>query len=353
MPSLPSQHIVIIGAGPVGLCCALAMADAGYRVTVLDNGKRGAGWASGGMLGAVYETLEREDVPRALTEFAFESLAIWRVLIKEVGIDAVCDNLFLAHNIEQAHPLYRQALQARAESQKVRVPEFLRATAAWRCSTDITVNPRATLLALRKRCVALQIVFYCGQAESVKNGCVILTDGSLLQADKVIVAAGQGGSELANSLPELAYIAPVKGQMLAVAGGQDLSLTHTIRLGRLYLLPRGDQIIIGATSNPNDQEPLLFDLVAQNELHQEAIALWPALASAPIVESWSGFRPMTPDGLPMFGPSSMHGVYLATGTYRNGWLLAPAIAQALVDMVGPNAKTMGDLQPFSPQRFPI
>jgi glycine oxidase len=353
MPSKSSQSIIVIGAGPVGLCCALAMAEDGYEVTLLDSGKRGAGWASGGMLGAVYETLGRDDVAESLTRLAFESLTLWDGVAKRAGIQLDRDSLFLARNADEVATLEALASSPRAALRKADSCSDIQAKAAWVCAADATLNPRDTLLKLKRSCRDAGVAFVLGDACSVETGAITLADGKTLQANIIILATGQSGSALADNVPELNHLTPVKGQMLAVAGGGALRLAQTIRAGRIYLLPRGSQIVIGATSNPKDSDPNSLDKMAHQALHQEATALWPALAGRPIVESWSGFRPMTPDSLPMFGPTCAQGVYLATGTYRNGWLLAPAIAQALVDMVGANAKTLGDLQPFSPQRFPI
>ena len=61
-------------------------------------------------------------------------------------------------------------------------------------------------------------------------------------------------------------------------------------------------------------------------------------------------RAATPDGLPLVGESGRPGVWLAMGARRNGWLLAPLIAQVLADQLaggdgGPWAAA------FAPGRF--
>ena len=59
-----------------------------------------------------------------------------------------------------------------------------------------------------------------------------------------------------------------------------------------------------------------------------------ALADAPLVESWSGHRPGTPDGMPVLGlDPDLSGLVYATGHYRNGILLAPATATAIADLL--------------------
>lgn len=353
MPGILPQFVLIIGAGPVGLCCALAFAQAGYGVYVADNGKRGAGWASGGMLGATYETLAREDVPTAMTELAFQSRGLWDELAARTDIKLSTTTTFLSRNLDDSKHLFDVARIAKAKTQQVKSPATMNSRLAMTCTSDATLDPREALRKLRAACEPFNIFFKDKEVTKFDSKWVTFGDGTKLHADIIIVATGQGGNALAESVPDLRRIKKVKGQMLAVAGSPTLRLDHTVRAGRLYLIPRGDQIIIGATSNPNDNDPEKFDLVAHHDLHQEAIALWPALANAPIVESWSGFRPMTRNGLPLFGPSSVKGVYLATGTYRNGWLLAPAIAARLVKAIAQVDDASDSLQPFSPQRFPI
>jgi len=76
----------------------------------------------------------------------------------------------------------------------------------------------------------------------------------------------------------------------------------------------------------------------------------PALAGAQIVETWAGLRPGTPDDLPILGPADASGLWLATGHYRNGILLAPATAKLVRDWIT-GAQPAFDEDAFSPRRF--
>jgi glycine oxidase len=60
------------------------------------------------------------------------------------------------------------------------------------------------------------------------------------------------------------------------------------------------------------------------QLRAQAAELWPPMASAPVVESWSGLRPGTLDELPLIGSAGAPHCWIATGHFRNGILLAPA-----------------------------
>jgi glycine oxidase len=352
MPTQASQSVIVVGAGPVGLCCALALAQAGQGVTLVDNGVRGAGWASGGMLGAVYETLGRDDVPQALTDLAFTSLKLWADLALNVGIQAPRTSLFVARTHTEVEQLSALASNPLAAMIPASVPNSLNAVNAWACAADMTLNPRIALQALRAACARAGVSLQFGDVVEIDQSKATLSNGQTLAADTIVLATGQSGGALAKSVPALSHIKLVKGQMLALASDERVNLKHSIRAGRLYLLPRGGQIVVGATSNGDDLDAVAFDLDAHGALYREAIALWPDLARAPIVESWSGFRPMTPDGLPMIGQSSVTGVLLATGTYRNGWLLAPAIADIVMRIVTDSDTPHKDLQSFSLQRFP-
>ncbi|MEL6475621.1 MAG: FAD-dependent oxidoreductase, partial [Pseudomonadota bacterium] len=54
---------------------------------------------------------------------------------------------------------------------------------------------------------------------------------------------------------------------------------------------------------------------------------------APVIETWAGVRPGTPDHAPLIGPSSVAGIHLAAGHYRNGILLAPITAEIVARQI--------------------
>jgi glycine oxidase len=61
-------------------------------------------------------------------------------------------------------------------------------------------------------------------------------------------------------------------------------------------------------------------------------------------------RPGTPDDLPILGPTSTPRVFVATGHFRNGILLAPITAQIMADLVLGRPSPL-DIRAFSPGRF--
>ncbi len=125
---------------------------------------------------------------------------------------------------------------------------------------------------------------------------------------------------------------PRKGQMLYVQPQASL-LQHVLRTPDVYIVPRSPgKVLIGATV-----EDVGFDKTvnpsAIDQLLSAAEKYLPGLASAPITQSWAGLRPGTPDDLPMLGPTDAAGVFVATGHFRNGILLAPVTAQIMANLV--------------------
>ncbi|MEM9842198.1 MAG: FAD-dependent oxidoreductase, partial [Pseudomonadota bacterium] len=148
-------------------------------------------------------------------------------------------------------------------------------------------------------------------------------------------------------LSVLSEIQPYGGQMLSLAptvGTPDI----TIRCGDLYIVPKADRIIVGATTEPgrvlDAADP---DKIAK--LRTRAAALCPALGDADMIESWAGTRPGRADHAPILGETALASVFVAAGHFRNGILLAPLTAQFMADLI--LAQRSHDLlQAFSPQR---
>jgi glycine oxidase len=350
----------------------MVLASVGCQVCLIDDGKRGAGWASGGMLGAAYEVLGAANVPDDYKAFAHGSQWLWGQFLKSMALPIVPSSVFLARTDSEVQHLeaLAQAIQARdLPLTACDVPVGLNAMHAWYAPNDTAFDPRHMLTILRDECVREGVTLIKGTAKHIETGRVTLGDDSLVEAEQIIITTGMAGRSLANCVPELANLVPVKGQMMAVAAHPEFGIPmphldanaalvccapYTIvRAGRLYLIPRSNQIVIGATSNPDDDDETLLDKDAHIALYKEAVALCPSLALGQVVESWAGLRPMTPDGLPMLGYSQRQGVILATGTYRNGWLLAAGIANVVMGLVLDEPKTPANLQCLSPSRFPI
>jgi glycine oxidase len=352
MTLLRDPSILIVGAGPVGLCTGIALLKDGHRVALVDSGAHGAGWASGGMLAPLYEMAADPTCPDPYVQFALKSAEHWQVLAQTCAVDLQSPSLFLARTQEEVAALL--SLQRRAyglglDLASVRVPAGLRAQAAFQAPSERSLDPRAALKSLMKQFQSLGGDLLVGEANAISPHRLGLLDGRTLEAETIVLAHGFSATSFGQSVPTLKALRPVKGQMARVAHPELAS--PIVRAGRMYLLSRGGGLVIGATSDPLAAPVLSVDVDPVLALLAEAKELLPSLATAPVVEAWAGVRPDTPDHLPLVSASGVDGIYLATGTYRNGWLLAPAIGTYLSELISGKTLDQNLMNLFAPERF--
>ena len=169
----------------------------------------------------------------------------------------------------------------------------------------------------------------------------------------VLVVASGAWSGCAEWLPPHARppVRPVKGQILELKDrGQGAPCTRILASERVYLVPRGDgRLIVGATVEEQG-----FDTAVTAggvfELLREAYRLLPDVSEMELIEATAGLRPGTPDNLPLIGAGALEGLILAAGHYRNGILLAPLTAAAVVEVLD-GAELPEAVAAADPRRF--
>jgi glycine oxidase len=127
----------------------------------------------------------------------------------------------------------------------------------------------------------------------------------------------------------------------------ELTLSRPVRILHpripLYIVPRDEGLfMVGATMLESDQ---LTRISARSmlELLSAAYALHPAFGEAEIVEMGTGVRPALPDNRPCIRRRG--NVLYVNGLYRHGFLLAPALARRVAEVVlhdGFYPEVMGD-----------
>ncbi|MCT9930174.1 glycine oxidase ThiO [Planotetraspora sp. A-T 1434] len=347
--------MVIIGGGVVGLSVAWRTARRGLSVAVVDPAPGGgATHVSAGMLAPVSEVTYTEE---PLLRLGLASLARWPSFRAELedesgsALDYRADGtLDIAYGADDM--AYLDELAAFEKTLGLRVERLTgRECRAFEpmlspsvrggllARDDAWVNPRRVVRALLTsfekaggtllpdRVTALSAGRDGGDGD--RSSGVRLASGEVVRATNVVVAAGSWSPSLVPGLP----VRPVKGQILRLRGPEGF-LTRCVRGlvhgSPAYLVPRGDgEITVGATV-----EELGFDgrVTAGGvyELLRDARELVPGITELELTETAVGFRPGTPDNLPLIGPAGSHGVLAATGHHRAGVLLAPITAEAVV-----------------------
>ncbi|MEL7050943.1 MAG: glycine oxidase ThiO [Cyanobacteria bacterium J06588_5] len=348
-------EVIIVGGGPVGLAIAIELKQHGTQVTVLSRDfAEAAGHAAAGMLAPSAEKLP----PGPMAQLCQRSLALYPSWISKLedltgqdsgfwpcGILAPTLRPFL--DASSAPPLDAATIHTYQPglSPKVSGGSFY--------PEDAQIDNRALMQALRIAAQDLGITIKIGvtvEGFLRKSGHVmgLRTSAGEQQADHYILATGAWSGEL---LP--IPVTTRKGQMISVrvppGYGQTQPLRRVLYGEQIYIVPRRDgRIILGATVEDVGFIPHNTP-AGLNSLLNAAIALYPELANFPIEQSWWGFRPATPDELPILGAGPCDNLTLATGHYRNGILLAPITAKLIAAHI--HGQTDPLLPAFSYQRF--
>ena len=352
---MKSWDAIVLGAGIIGVSVARALRKQGMEVLLVERGEPGreASFAAAGMLAP-----HSADTPDTLWPFAEASARLYPGFVKEVesesGMEVDLRSQGTIAFLESEEELISlPCLPELSASQVAELEPSLSAPGGRAFFLEErSVDARALMAASLEAARSQRIQLFSGAAatgieRTGGRALEVTTERDRLLAQTVVNCAGAWAGQIP---PHKFPTRPVKGQMLAVSAPEDLRLRHVVRTPSVYVVPRtGGRILIGAT-----QEEAGFDRSVDpktiERLHQAAADILPPLASARVLESWSGLRPGTPDALPILGPTATPGYFVASGHFRNGFLLAPMTAQAMA-MVIRGAEPPVDITRFAPSRF--
>jgi thiazole synthase len=364
-----ARDILIVGGGVVGLAIAVELKHQGAKVTVVSQDfTQAASHAAAGMLAPLAERLASSSLLDLCSRSRWLYPEWTQKLEALTGVDTgylPCGILAPSYSQSQPEAIsLRERSAIAADDRAVWLDQAAiklyqpglsdRVSGGWWYPEDGQVDNRCLMRSLLQAAQTLGIELQEGvrvKAIQQKQGRVngVLTDGGQLTAEQYVLAAGSWSRQLL-PLP----VRPVKGQMLSLRMPQKLHqpfpLQRVLYGEDIYLVPRQDgRLIVGATVEEVDWTPFNTPKGIQSLL-AKATALYPPAADWQIEELWWGFRPGTPDELPILGRSACENLFLATGHYRNGILLAPITASLMADLI---LKQKSDplLAEFSYQRF--
>ncbi|SHM46998.1 glycine oxidase ThiO [Gracilibacillus kekensis] len=342
---------IIVGGGIMGVSIAYQLSKRGYRVLVLEAKEIGAeaSSAAAGMLGVQMEF--KADSP--LFQFARESRSLFPELAKDLKKESGIDIQFqekgaykLIYSEEDQNHLEdivqfqtNHGIEATiVRPEEIRESELSRdfylaldcpkegQVSAPHLTKAFAIAAEAYGATIFEDSEVQQLVIEQNKVSGVKVSEQYYT------ADQVIITSGFKSDQFKKYIPAL-DITPVKGECLSVKTREPL-IQSTIFTDDCYLVPKqGNRIIIGATSKP-EQLDKQVEVASVLKLLNSAKRVVPNISSASIENIWAGIRPLAKKGSPFLGEvPETSGLFVATGHYRNGILLAPKTSLFIADLL--------------------
>lgn len=359
----------VIGGGLVGSAIAYGLASQGYQVTVLDEGDL-AYRSSRGNFGLVWIQGKGLEIPR-YSEWSMSSALLWADLAEELHeLTNININHYATggvHFCYSAEDIQRRAADLATLSQatnkkfdfsmldheqlKELIPEVGETVvgASW-SRWDGHVNPLYLLRALHEG-----IFHYGGEYRPggrvhritrYGESFVIEQNNDRLHADRVVLAAGLGNTQLAPQVGLSAPLIPNRGEILVSE-----RIRPVLNLPTTFIRQTGDGSILMGDSHEDVGFDDGTDTQVLASIAQRSMQAIPALANTRVVRTWGALRVMTPDGYPLYQASESHpGAFVAC--CHSGVTLAAVHAKRLAPWIAGRQLPV-EITSFTAERFDV
>ena len=359
---------VIVGGGIVGVACALAFAQEGMRVAVVEPAEIGAG-ATAAAMGHVV-VLDDSPAQLALTRY---SQQLWQKMGSRLPAEAeytARGTLWLASNDQERQEISRkysvycqhgipcQVIEAAALA--IMEPSLRSGLAGGLLvNEDLVVAPQIAANYLLQQALAGGVTLLRDAATAMGSGVVLLRSGGELHASVLINAAGEWAAQLTPGLPVMKR----KGHLGITEAAPGFLRYQVVELGYLKsahasivdtvafnVQPRANGQLLVGSSRQYGAEGLEVEQAILSRMFARAAEFLPALPSLTMERVWTGFRSATPDKLPLIGRSAADAtVFLATGHEGLGITTSLGTARLLADWISGKQPAI-PIEPYSPAR---
>lgn len=366
---MSQTDIIVLGGGIIGCALAEELARRGRRVVVLERGQVGleASSAAAGILSAQMDLAK----PGPFFELCQAARRLYPAWVRRIERAARLSTELRVNGIlaVAATAAEARAMAARARWQQRRgfhverwSPAQIRRRepavdgrflAGFFFPAEAQLDNAVLMQALAVACRRAGVQVREGVSATrvlVRGGAVagVDTDRGAVRAPVVVNCLGSWAA-MGGRFPVPLPVEPARGQILVFCSPARL-VRVSVMSGRAYMVQRRDgRVLVGSTVERAGFEKALT-LDGMHHILDGVRRMSQAVARGTFVEAWAGLRPRTPDDLPILGPTPIRGLYVATGHFRHGILLAPATAQAMADLIL-RGRTSADIGSFSASRF--
>lgn len=366
------NRAVVIGGGLHGLSTALHLARLpGWQVTVLE--RRHVGRHSSGVNAGGVRRLGRDLREIALSVVSAE---MWQNMTALVGEDcgfqaggqvkvaeSEADLRRLEARAEQVRSLgwTHEEVVDRAELRRLLPAIAPHVVGALVTRGDGSADPMRTVMAFRRAAQAAGVAIVEGSGvtaiERSGSGTLrVVTEGASYEAERVANCAGAWATTVARMAGE-DIPCGVKASMMIVTERLPPFCTPTVgptaRALSFKQTAIGTVLIGGGHQGTNDPTSETSAVLFGNLAHAARIAaeLFPCVAGARIMRSWTGTEARTPDEIPVIGESrTMPGLFHSFGYSGHGFQLGPAAGAAVAELMARGATNL-PVAAFTQARF--
>lgn len=225
---------------------------------------------------------------------------------------------------------------------------------------DGAANPARTTRAFRLRAEELGVEFIEGVRvtglQQSGNRWVLETSAGPRKSQVVVNCGGAWANEFARHAGDELPCEAVALTLMVTARLPKFLDTVVVGIDRTLSFKQtesGTVVIGGGVPAIADMANETSETVADRMVESASTVLdfFPQLRNATIVRTWGGLEALTPDLLPIIGPSQRaSGIWHAFGFSAHGFQLAPIVGSVLADLIVEGTTTCS-IDAFSPTRF--
>ncbi len=341
-----AQHIIVIGAGLIGLCTADVLIARGAKVTLVDARSgpcEGTSFSNSGMIHPsqsrswapdARETKAAKDAAQVTTALAVRSRALLLDRRKQLGLPKRASGcLQIQPTIEAARQFQAVQTDMGVRTDIVMHPVESFGLPACRFPDDSSGDARAFGFALADDLAARGARFvYDAEGLNIRrtdDGFAIKAAGQVISSQHVVVAAGVGSPDILAKLDVRLNLNRVSGAAADFALPEDMEGLPSCPImdaqSRSALTIFADRLRVSGGWGVTDPTVL--------------IARWTEIAPGLFnrlndpISTWTGERPMSPVGRPYISGTSLPGLWVNTGHGHMGWTLCAGSGELLAEMV--------------------